>query len=97
MWKGDVHKQVDLTLEVVEAILNSRGFILPDITRATAYFKQAADVRAFDRWRAARGLKSLPVVCVHGDICRDDLLFELEADAWRPAAAAVEESPEFAI
>jgi enamine deaminase RidA (YjgF/YER057c/UK114 family) len=87
MWTGDIHKQVALTMEVVEAILRSRGFNFSDLTRATAYFKHRADVSAFTEWCAARDLRSLPAVAVHGDICRKDLLFELEVDAWSPGQA----------
>ena len=80
--QGDARQQVALTMEVVEAILRSRGFTFVDLTRATAYFKHRSDVRAFRAWCGARGLRSLPVLAIHCDICRNDLLFELEADAW---------------
>jgi enamine deaminase RidA (YjgF/YER057c/UK114 family) len=76
-------KQMDLTMEVVEAILHSRGFKFSDLTRSTAYFKYRPDVRVFTEWRTARHLSSLPAVLANCDVCRDDLLFELEADAWR--------------
>jgi hypothetical protein len=82
-----VRKQVASTFEVVEAILQSRGFAFSDITRATAYFKNRAQVRAFTEWCAARELRFLPVVTAQCGICRDELLFELEADAWQPNQA----------
>jgi enamine deaminase RidA (YjgF/YER057c/UK114 family) len=80
LWKGDVHKQVNQTMKVVESILHSRKFSLSDLTRATAYFKHPTDVQAFEEWCTARGLFSLPVVLANCGICRDDLLFEFEAD-----------------
>jgi hypothetical protein len=79
----------------VEALLASRGFAISDVTRATAYFKNRGDLEAFSNECAARGWPLLPVVPVHGDICRGDLLFELEADAWSPRA--MRESLEFVI
>jgi hypothetical protein len=54
-----------------------------ETSRATAYFKNASDVKVFERWRAASGLESWPVICAVDDICRDELLFELELDALR--------------
>jgi enamine deaminase RidA (YjgF/YER057c/UK114 family) len=84
MWKGNAHKQVELTMEVVEAILRSRDFTFSDLTRAVAYFKRRSDVQAFADWCAGRDVRSLPVVMARCDLCRDDLLFELEADAWKP-------------
>jgi len=84
LWRGDVRRQVAWTVEVVAAILQSRGFAFSDITRATTYFKNCAQARAFTEWCAARDLTCLPVVTAQCDICRDELLFEVEADAWQP-------------
>jgi enamine deaminase RidA (YjgF/YER057c/UK114 family) len=82
LWQNDIRRQVELTMEVVEAILSSRGFSLADLTRAVAYFKHEADAGALGAWCAERGLAPLPVVASHCAVCRDDLLFELEADAF---------------
>lgn len=87
IWQGDIRQQIRHTMEVVEVILASRGFGFSDITRATAYFKNRADMPDFPAWCAARDLRSLPVVITHCGICREELLFELEADAWMPARA----------
>jgi len=84
LWPGTARQQVAQTMQVVEAILRSRGFGFSDLTRATAYFKHRGDVQAFREWCAARAGRSLPVALVECDICREDLLFELEADAWSP-------------
>jgi enamine deaminase RidA (YjgF/YER057c/UK114 family) len=87
-WPGDVRRQIDLTMDVVESILTSRHFGLSDVTRATAYFKNRADIPHMAAWCARRGLQSLPVAAVQCGICRDDLLFELEADAFRRFAGS---------
>jgi enamine deaminase RidA (YjgF/YER057c/UK114 family) len=81
LWENNVRKQVELTMEVVLAILGSRGFTLNDLSRATAYFRRAADAPVFAQWLAARKLTRLPVVATEAHVCRDDLLFELEAEA----------------
>ena len=81
IWPGDARRQVGRTMEVVEAILHSRGLEFHDVTRATAYFKNPSDTAAFEAWRISRNLPNLPAVAVHCDICRDDLLFEIELDA----------------
>jgi hypothetical protein len=75
-------------MEVVEAILESRGFGFSDITRATAYFKHSVDIPAFAAWCAEHEVRSLPFVAAECGICRDDLLFELEADAWKSSPRA---------
>jgi enamine deaminase RidA (YjgF/YER057c/UK114 family) len=81
VWQGDVVKQIALTMEVVEAMLRPSGLGFGDVSRATAYFKHAADQKIFQSWLEAHGLAAMPVVPVHCDICRDDLLFEIELDA----------------
>ena len=80
-WIGNPKKQIDLTMEVIAAILETRGMTYDDVTRATAYFQHPLFTPYFDRWCDARELRHMPVVYVNCDICRDDLLFELELDA----------------
>lgn len=80
IWAGDVAKQIDTSMEVIEAMLESRGMRFTDVVRATAYFKYPLDAGAFVEWERRRQL-SLHAIPIHCDICRDDLLFELELDA----------------
>lgn len=84
-WAGDAARQVERTMEVIRAILQSRTMDLRDVTRATAYYRDAADRKYFDAWLAADGLEAMPVVHTQSVVCRDDLLFELEVDAATPA------------
>ena len=68
-------------MDVVAAILRSRGFTFSDLARATAYFRHPADAGVFAEWLAGKRLSKLPVVSAQCDVCRNDLLFELEAEA----------------
>ncbi len=77
----DFEAQVDLTFQIVRAILVSREMDWTNISRGIAYVKRAGDIPAFEAFRACAGLADLPLVVVNADICRDDLLFELEVDA----------------
>lgn len=81
LWKADIQRQVDATMGVISMLLDTRGYAYRDVTRATAYFKRAADIRVFADWCVDHGLETLPVVPVVADVCREDLLFELEVDA----------------
>jgi enamine deaminase RidA (YjgF/YER057c/UK114 family) len=83
VWQGDIAKQIDLTMEVVEAILRSRGMGFADITRANAYCKRPEYLPYFRAWQQAHGAVAMPALPIHCDICRDDLLFEIEVDARR--------------
>jgi enamine deaminase RidA (YjgF/YER057c/UK114 family) len=77
---GDVRAQIALTMEVVKAILDGRNMTFSDVTRAIAYFKHKADAPPFAEWCAAHGVAFLPAVLVQSDICRPELLFEIELD-----------------
>lgn len=78
---GDCRAQVKQTMEVVQAILRSRGMDWTDVTRSLVYFKRAPDASLFDAYRKESGLPAFPAVVVENDICRDDLLYEIEVDA----------------
>ncbi len=84
---GDVEGQVQLTFDVIEAILRSRRMGWGDVTRAIAYVKHGPDAAVYRRCATARGIAELPEVVAENDICRDDLLFEMEVDAWRTGTA----------
>jgi len=78
---GDVDAQVALAMDVVRAILDSRGMNWGKVTRAIAYFKHNKDAPAFDRCCTLQGIRGMPVLLANNGICRDDLLFEIEVDA----------------
>lgn len=78
--RGDIWRQMMRTFEVVDAILASRSMRWTDVSRATVYLKHIHDAVAFRIFMAAHGL-NLPVVVTRADVCRDDLLFEIELDA----------------
>jgi enamine deaminase RidA (YjgF/YER057c/UK114 family) len=80
IFPADLNAQIAETMEVVEAILTSREMSFNDTLRATAYFKSPSYVPIFEAWCKTRDL-TLPAVMVNCDICRDDLLFEIELDA----------------
>lgn len=77
----DTKKQVELTMEVVIAILKSRGMDWKNVTKAIAYFKDPKDAPLFAEYCKEFGLPNMPVVLAHCDICRHDLLFEIELEA----------------
>ena len=77
---GNVAAQVELTMQAVGAILDSCRMSWPDVTRAVAYCKQPEFACAFDAYESVHSL-DLPAVRARADICRDDLLFEIELDA----------------
>ena len=75
--EGDLTRQIETSLMVTEAILKSCGSGFGDVTRATGYFKDGvgggAGGASFESMRHG--------VSVPADICRPELLFEIELDA----------------
>jgi enamine deaminase RidA (YjgF/YER057c/UK114 family) len=80
---GDVAGQMAVTMQVVRVILQSRGMDWGDVSRGIAYFKRPEDVPEFEDYCERQGPANLPVLRVKADICRDELLFEIEVDAIR--------------
>ncbi len=76
----DAEGQIQLTMEVVEAILASRGMGWKDATRAVMYLKKASYMEAWQAWLKQRHLESMPLLTIEADVCRDNLLVELEID-----------------
>jgi enamine deaminase RidA (YjgF/YER057c/UK114 family) len=83
---GDLERQVRHTLEAVEALLEGANAGLSDLCQATAFLKRAADAPALERLVARSGIAGVPLVTTLADICRDDLLFEIDATAVVPVA-----------
>jgi enamine deaminase RidA (YjgF/YER057c/UK114 family) len=79
----DTDGQIALTMDVVHAILESRGMGWDDVTRAAAYFKRPEDDGAFAKYCESHGLQDFAAVPMNDDVCRGDLLFEIELDAVR--------------
>lgn len=76
---GDCGGQIELTMQVVEALIANGSMDWSDSVRAIAYFKDSRDFGLFDAHCQTIGI-NLPHVKVEADVCRDDLLFELELE-----------------
>jgi enamine deaminase RidA (YjgF/YER057c/UK114 family) len=88
---GDFDTQVEYTLTAVSALLERAGAALPDVRQATAFIKNPCDRRSFERIADRAGLSGVPMVTTVADVCREDLLFEIDATAvvpLRPGLAA---------
>jgi len=77
----DCQAQVKKTMEVVGAILESKEMGWADVTRALAYFKRAEEAPLLAAYRKENGLPPFPVIVAENDVCRGNLLFEIEIDA----------------
>ncbi|MFQ5807980.1 MAG: Rid family hydrolase [Armatimonadota bacterium] len=78
---GDLDGQVEFTLRNVESLLAEAGAGFHDIVHATVFFKRGTDASALRRVLERMGLPSFPAVTVRADVCREELLFEMDAEA----------------
>jgi len=78
---GDIQGQIAQTMEVVQAILESRRMSWSNVTRAIAYVTHPDIVARFEEYCATRRLPRFPFITTQAVICRGDLLFEVEVDA----------------
>jgi enamine deaminase RidA (YjgF/YER057c/UK114 family) len=87
MFANDFRGQVSATLEKIEALMAQAGAGLKDITAATIFVKKPEYAGIFREMARERGLEEFPAVCIVADVCRDELLFEIDAEAavelWR--------------
>lgn len=81
VYLDDPEKQIRLTMDVVKAILESRGMDWGDLFRGIAYFKDMNYLPIYRRIAEELGIPRLPLAVSHADVCRHDLLFEIEVDA----------------
>jgi enamine deaminase RidA (YjgF/YER057c/UK114 family) len=76
---GDVRAQIRHTLDVVSALIASEGASLSDLCEATVFLKRSEDLPVYLEAAEQYRLSSAPSVFVTADVCRDELLFELDA------------------
>ena len=80
LYPGDVRAQIDCTFDKIAALIGQEGARLTDIAAACVFVKRPEDALAYQERAAAQGLSNLPVVIMVADICREDLLFEIDAE-----------------
>jgi len=80
LYPGDTRAQIRKTLDVAAALIAQEGATLNDISDATVFLKNAEDHYIFKEVIREYNLEDMPAVCVAADVCRDELLFELDAE-----------------
>jgi len=78
---GNTKEQVRLTMDVVQAILRLRGMNWDAVRHSLVYVRNIEDVDVFADYCESHGV-TIPYVQTHQTVCRDDLLFEIEVDAF---------------
>lgn len=83
---GDVRAQIDCTFQKIAALIGQERASLKDVAAACVFVKRPEDAQAYRERAAAWGLENLPAVVMVADVCRPELLFEMDAEvAFNPA------------
>jgi enamine deaminase RidA (YjgF/YER057c/UK114 family) len=80
LYAGDVRAQIDCTFDKIDALIDQEGAALCDIAAACVFVKRPEDALVYQERIAARGLEHLPTVIMVADVCREELLFEMDAE-----------------
>ncbi len=78
---GDVARQINATFDIVGDLIAQKGAALRNLCDTSIFLKRKQDAEVYRQVAAERGLENLPAVAVVADVCRDDLLFEMDARA----------------
>jgi enamine deaminase RidA (YjgF/YER057c/UK114 family) len=76
---GDISSQVKYTVEVVDSLIQPEGASFSDLYEATVFLKNKSDFSLYRETAKSLGLLNIPAVYLVADVCRDELLFELDA------------------
>jgi enamine deaminase RidA (YjgF/YER057c/UK114 family) len=76
---SDTAAQIRKTFEVVQALIRHEGASLSHIHEATVFFKSQDDFSLYQKIAEGFGVPDLPAIFLVADVCRDDLLFEIDA------------------
>ena len=79
LFPDDARAQIVRTLENIEALLAPANVGLKNVCSATVFLKRPEDAAIYHRVAAERGLSELPAVYMIADVCRPELLFEMDA------------------
>lgn len=81
IYMHDEQGQVTETLINIGALLETKNAQLKDIVLTAAYCKNRKTYEAFREITKYFGLEEIPFIPVYADVCRDELLFEIDAIA----------------
>jgi len=84
LFEGDIRRQTERMLENVRALLAEADASFQDIAMAIVYLRNTDDYQAV-RDILSQAYPTLPVVYVHGPVCRPAWLVEMECIALTPA------------
>lgn len=79
LYPNESERQCEETLHALASLLEPFGASLADVASGTLFTRNASALAAFDHTVRALGLPELPLARVRADVCRPELMVELDA------------------
>jgi len=80
LYHGDIKAQIEYTFDTIENLIVQKGARIEDICDGTIFLKHPEHEAVYREIANKRGLDNVPCLCVVADICREELLFEIDAE-----------------
>jgi len=81
LFAGNVASQIDTAMRIVAALLQSRKMNWENLSRGVVYLKRPDYLEYFKDYCRKHEISSANLAFAFTDMCRNDLLFEIELDA----------------
>ncbi len=80
LYPHDIRGQIDCTLEKIAVLISQVGARLTDVTAACVFVKHPEHAQVYQEQLTEWGLEDFPAVVMVADVCRPELLFEIDAE-----------------
>ncbi len=80
LYPENARAQIDCTFDKISALIGQEGASLQDVVAACVFVKRPEDAQLYQERATAWGLEDLPAVVMVADVCREELLFEIDAE-----------------
>jgi enamine deaminase RidA (YjgF/YER057c/UK114 family) len=80
VYLDDIEKQINCTLDKISVLMAQADAKLEDLCAASVFVKKAEYIEVYQKIIKERNIENFPAVCMVADVCRDDLLFEIDAE-----------------
>lgn len=79
VYLDDIVNQIEMTGSVIEALAKKENFDFSNLCEGTVFLKKAEYIADYEAFCQKHGLTKLPCVITVANVCRDNLLFEMDA------------------
>lgn len=76
---NNIEMQIENTFSIIRQLIQKQGFTINDLSEATVFLKDSKYVEVFKQYCRKNNLEQLPFVVVVSNVCRNNLLFEMDA------------------